>query len=93
MTVETVPTTAQQRAEKKETKQMQTMVRSDNERGQILVIVAAGLVAIIAMVALVVDGGFAWAKQRDTQNAADASAEAGATMLMENLAGVTPLND
>ena len=61
-----------------------------DERGQILVIVAVGLIAIIAMVALVVDGGFAWAKQRDTQNAADASAEAGATILMQNVAGVSP---
>lgn len=61
-----------------------------NERGQILVIVAVGLLAIVAMVALVIDGGFAWAKQRDTQNAADASAEAGAVVLMQNVAGVTP---
>lgn len=64
--------------------------RPDAERGQILVIVAVGMIAIVAMVALVVDGGFAWAKQRDTQNAADASAEAGATILMQNLAGVSP---
>lgn len=64
--------------------------RPDAERGQILVIVAVGMIAIVAMVALVVDGGFAWAKQRDTQNAADASAEAGATVLMQNLAGVSP---
>ena len=61
-----------------------------DERGQILIIVAVGLVAIIAMVALVIDGGFAWAKQRDTQNAADAIAEAGATVLMHNVAGVSP---
>lgn len=64
--------------------------RAGDERGQILVIVAVGLIAIIAMVALVIDGGFAWAKQRDTQNAADASAEAGAVVLMQNLAGVSP---
>ncbi|MGI8830386.1 MAG: pilus assembly protein TadG-related protein [Candidatus Limnocylindria bacterium] len=64
--------------------------RAENERGQILVIVAVGLIAIIAMVALVIDGGFAWAKQRDTQNSADATAEAGAVVLMQRLAGVTP---
>ena len=60
------------------------------ERGQILVIVAVGLLVMVAMVALVVDGGYAWAKQRDTQNAADAAAEAGATVLMQRLAGVVP---
>jgi Flp pilus assembly protein TadG len=64
--------------------------RDESERGQILVIVAVGLVAIIAMVALVIDGGYAWARQRDTQNAADAAAEAGATILMQNVAGVSP---
>ncbi|HJR88570.1 MAG TPA: pilus assembly protein TadG-related protein [Aeromicrobium sp.] len=69
---------------------MPTKQRDASERGQILVIVAVGLVAIIAMVALVIDGGFAWARQRDTQNAADAAAEAGATVLMQNLAGVSP---
>lgn len=61
-----------------------------SERGQILVIVAAGMIAIVALVALVIDGGYAWAKQRDTQNSADASAEAGATLMMQNLAGVSP---
>ena len=59
-------------------------------RGQFLVIVAFGMVAIVAMVALVIDGGLLWARQRDTQNAADATAEAGAVMLMQNLAGVVP---
>jgi hypothetical protein len=69
---------------------MNTTMRAEPERGQILVIVAVGLVAIVGMVALVIDGGFAWAKQRDTQNAADAAAEAGATIMMQNLAGVSP---
>ncbi len=59
------------------------------ERGQVLVIVAVGLVVMIAMVGLIIDGGFAWGKQRDTQNGADASAEAGAVVLAERLAGVT----
>ncbi|MEO7295565.1 MAG: pilus assembly protein TadG-related protein [Candidatus Limnocylindria bacterium] len=67
-----------------------TTRRREDERGQVLIIVAGGMVVIIAMVALVIDGGFAWAKQRDTQNAADAVAEAGATVLMQNLAGVSP---
>lgn len=57
-------------------------------RGQVLVVVAIALVVIVAMVALVIDGGYAWAKQRDTQNAADSAADAGATVLMQRLAGV-----
>ena len=76
--------------EMKDTEQMNTTASTDGDRGQILLIVAVGLVVILAMVALVIDGGLAWAKQRDTQNAADASAEAGATMLMQNVAGVSP---
>lgn len=62
-----------------------------SERGQVLVIVAMGLVVIVAMVGLVIDGGFAWGQQRRTQNGADAMAEAGATVLAQNLAGVSPV--
>jgi hypothetical protein len=61
------------------------------ERGQVLVIVALGLVVIVAMVGLVIDGGFAWGQQRKTQNGADSMAEAGAAVLAENLAGVSPV--
>lgn len=63
---------------------------SHSERGQVLVIVAAGLLAIVAMVGLVIDGGFAWGRQRDTQNGADAVAKAGAVVLAQNVAGVSP---
>ena len=48
--------------------------RHRNERGQVLVIVAMGLVVMVAMVGLVIDGGFAWGQQRKTQNGADAMA-------------------
>lgn len=58
-------------------------------RGQVLVIVAAGLVTIIAMTGLVVDGGLAWGQQRDNQNASDATSEAGAVVLAERLTGLT----
>jgi hypothetical protein len=58
-----------------------------DERGQVLVMVAAGFVVIVAMVGLVVDGGHAWGRQRDNQNAADATSEAGALVLAERLAG------
>jgi hypothetical protein len=70
-----------------------SMVRQhDESRGQILIIVALGLVAMVAMVGLVVDGGYAWGKQRDTQNASDAAAEAGAVVLAHRLGGATKLD-
>jgi hypothetical protein len=53
----------------------------------VLVIVAAALLALIAMVGLVIDGGYAWGQQRDTQNGADAAAKAGAGVIQLNLAG------
>ena len=62
----------------------------ESERGQVLVIVGLSLVVLVAMVGLVIDGGFAWGKQRITQNAADAASEAGAVVLAQRLAGVLP---
>ena len=56
-----------------------------SEPGQVLVIVGVGLLAMIAMVGLVIDAGHAWGQQRDSQNASDAAAEAGAAMLAQNL--------
>lgn len=60
-----------------------------NDRGQILVIVAIGLVALIAMVGLVIDGGHAWGQQRRTQNAADSVAMAGTTVIQAYLQDVS----
>lgn len=57
---------------------------TNSERGQVLVLVAAGLLAFMGMVALVVDGGHAWGQQRATQNGTDAAAYAGAVALSEN---------
>lgn len=66
------------------------------ERGQVLVLVALGLVAMLGMVGLVIDGGYAFAQQRGSQNGADAAATAGALVLAENLpfkaAGLAPPN-
>jgi Flp pilus assembly protein TadG len=64
--------------------------RERDPRGQVLVIVALSLVVIVAMVGLVVDGGYAWGQQRQTQNASDAASEAGAIQLARNIAGVSP---
>lgn len=60
-----------------------------HERGQILVIAALAMVALIAMTGLVVDGGAAFASQRATQNASDATANAGALALAERLGGAS----
>lgn len=55
------------------------------ERGQIIVIMVGGIIAMFAMVGLIVDGGNAFANQRATQNGTDSAALAGATMLAQNL--------
>lgn len=60
-----------------------------NVAGQALVLMAGGMVAVIAMVGLIVDGGNAWAQQRVVQNASDASAEAGAVVLAQRFAGAS----
>ena len=56
-----------------------------SEQGQVMVIMALAIVAMVAIVGLVIDAGYAWGQQRDSQNAADAAAEAGATQMAENL--------
>jgi Flp pilus assembly protein TadG len=67
-----------------------TRARSNEPRGQVVVIVALAMVIMVAMVGLVVDGGYAWGRQRQTQNASDAASEAGAVVLAQNIAGVQP---
>lgn len=57
---------------------------SRESRGQILVIFALGLVAMVAMVGLVLDGGSAFAQRRSQQNAADLAALAAANDLIVN---------
>ena len=52
--------------------------RSSTERGQTLVLVVLGFIAFVAVLALVLDGGNAYAAKRSAQNAADAGALAGA---------------
>jgi len=55
------------------------------EDGQSLVIVALGMVAFIAILALVIDGGNAYAAKRQAQNAADAGALAGAQYMCQHI--------
>jgi Flp pilus assembly protein TadG len=54
------------------------------QSGQIIVVFALALVAIIAMVGLVLDGGSAFAQRRDEQSAADLSALAAANDYLLN---------
>lgn len=58
------------------------------EGGQVIVIVALGMVAMIAGAALVLEGGNAYAQQRVAQNGSDAGANAGAVALARRLSGV-----
>ena len=55
-----------------------------------LVLVVLGMIGMLAMAAIVVDGGNAWAQQRATQNGADSAAEAGAVVLVQQLSGANP---
>ena len=48
-----------------------------DERGQILVIVAGGMIALLAVAALVLEGGSLVLNRRDAQNAADLASVAG----------------
>jgi hypothetical protein len=54
---------------------------ASSERGQSLVIIALGIIAFVAILALVLDGAYAYAAKRQAQNAADAGALAGATAM------------
>ena len=58
--------------------------RLDTERGQILVIVAGGLIALLAITALALEGGTLMLNRRDAQNSADIASLAGARMVSLN---------
>jgi len=58
--------------------------RLDGERGQVIVLVAVLMVALVAVVGLVTDGGMVFTQRRDLQNVADAAALAGAMQIDES---------
>ena len=58
-----------------------SMHKKDSERGQSILIIAFIVLVLLALVALVVDVGNAYAHRRMVQNAVDAAALAGARML------------
>jgi hypothetical protein len=57
------------------------MMKSPNEKGQILILLSAGIVALLAFAVLAIDGGMILFDRRNAQNAADAAALAGAYQL------------
>jgi hypothetical protein len=61
--------------------------RAGSQSGQAIVVMVGVILVAVAMVATIVDGGNVFAQQRVAQNGVDATAEAGAIMLAERLAG------
>lgn len=59
--------------------------RSREERGAVAPLVAVMLLGLLAMAALVIDGGLLFAERRDLQGVADGSARAGAMAIDEHL--------
>ena len=57
------------------------------QSGQVLVLVALGMVVMIGMAGIVVDGGRAYADQRSLEGAAEAGAHAGAFLMEKNWNG------
>lgn len=64
--------------------------RRRTQGGQVLVVMAGGIIAVLAMVGLIVDGGSAFAHQREAQNGSDAAADAGAITLAQGINGTAP---
>ena len=57
-------------------------------QGQVIVIVALALVAVVAAVGLVIDAGAAFAQQRIAQNGSDATSTAGTVVIAQSLSGI-----
>ena len=66
-----------------------TSRRTRRSGGQVIPIAAIAMVAIMIITALILEGGNAYAQQRQTQNAADSAANAGATVLAQRFADGT----
>ena len=60
-----------------------TVISQPSEKGQNLILIAVAMMALVGLLALVLDGGFSYATRRQAQNAADAGALAGANVLCE----------
>ena len=60
---------------------------SRNQSGQALVVIVIGMTIVLGATAMVIDGGNAMAQQRQTQNATDAAALAGALTIAQDMGG------
>jgi hypothetical protein len=58
--------------------------RREGAEGQVLVLVAGGFIAFVAIVGLVLDGGVAFLNRREGQNAADLASMTGARVIAEH---------
>ncbi len=66
---------------------MNAQIQQKRESGQVIVLLALGLLALLGLTAVAIDGGMIYADRRYDQNAADAASYAGAgaaAMKMEN---------
>lgn len=63
--------------------------RERRAAGQTIALFALALTALVLVVGLVVDGGYAWAQRRGAQNAADLGSIAGARIVGLKLSGAT----
>ena len=61
--------------------------RRRGESGQMLIIMVFALIVMLVFAGLVIDGGYAWTQQRNTQNAADSIAQSGTVVIAERLVG------
>ena len=57
-----------------------------HERGQTAIMAGLSMIVLVSLVGLVIDGGFAWGRQRQTQNGSDSVAMAGTVVIQHYLA-------
>ena len=74
------------------TSRLQTNAKTASRSGQVIVIVAVMMVALIAILGLVTDSGLVMAGRRQARHAADAAAQAGAWMLTTGTNAVQQTN-
>jgi hypothetical protein len=66
--------------------------RRQSERGQVLAIVAGGLIGLLAIVAFALEGGTLVLNRRDAQNAADLASVAGTRIVAQSHTGTPKLD-
>ena len=67
-------------------------MKTGNNRGQVLVILALGILALLGVAALAIDVGFLYTVRNELQRSADAGALAGASYFKETGYRITSYN-